>query len=265
MCIAAAAIPAASLAISAASTVASIGMGIMSAQQQAAQAQAAMNMQAQQAERQQQMQYQSSVMQMEQQRRQQTLQQRQTQQAHNLQVQQANTSILNQHQQQQQQVLNERAGIASRHAAEKLTYQRSLETSQDQVRLNNEAANRVYMSEQAKISESKKKAAFEQQAILAKSIGAKGKVLAAGRTGQSVGLLVNDIERQAGFAIAQEDAMARSKEEAAMLGMEGAFLEAQSGNNRAVSQVAWNPTTPYMPGLPDNPNLIDGNEFSIQY
>lgn len=265
MCVAAAAIPAATLAISAVSTVASIGMGIMSAQQQAAQAQAALNMQAQQAERQQQMHYQSMVLQQQQQRDQQILQQRQTQQAHNLQVQQSNASMLNQYQQQQQQVLNERASIQSRHAADKLTYQRTLESSQEQSRLNNQAANRTYMAEQAKINEAKKKAAFEQQAILAKSIGDKGKVLAAGRSGQSVGLLVNDIERQAGFAMAQESAMARSREEAALLGMEGAFLQAKSDNNKAAGQVAWNPAAPYMPSMPSLPNFIDGNALSIQY
>lgn len=265
MCIAAAAIPAATLAISAVSTVASIGMGIMSAQQQAAQAQAQMNLQAQQAQRQQQMQHQSMVMQMQQQHRTQTLQQQQQAQNHALQVQQSNAQMLNQYRQQQQQVINERESIMSRDQANKLNYQRTLESAQEQSRLNNQAANRTYMAEQAKIDEARKKAAFEQQAILAKSIGDKGKVLAAGRTGQSVGLLVNDIERQAGFALAQEGAMARSKGELATIGMESAFLQAQSENNRAASQVAWNPSQPYLPQMPDTPAFIDGKELSIQY
>ena len=53
------------------------------------------------------------------------------------------------------------------------------------------------------MSEAKKKAAFAQQTALAKSIGSKGAILSAGRTGQSVGLLINDAERQSGFAQAQ--------------------------------------------------------------
>lgn len=264
MCIAAAAIPAATLAITAVSTVASIGMGIMSAQQQAAQAQAQLNLQAQQAQRQQEMQYQSMTLQMEQQHRQQSLAQQQQAQNYALQVQQSNAQMLNQYRQQQQSVLNERSTIMSRHQADKLNYQRGLESSQEQSRLNNKAANRTYMAEQAKIDEARKKAAFEQQSILAKSIGDKGSVLAAGRTGQSVGLLVNDIERQAGFAIAQEGAMAKSREDIATIGMESAFLQAQSDNNRAASNVPWNPAAPYLPQMPDVPAFIDGSNLSIQ-
>ena len=265
MCVAAAAIPAASLAISAASTVAGIGMSIYSAQQQAAQAQASMQMQAQQANRQQQMQYQSAMQQQQQQRQNLTLQQRQQQQQYNLGIQQSNAQMVNQYNQQVQQVNNDRAGIASRHAAEKLTYQRGLETSQEQARLNNAAANRVYMGEQAKINEAQKKAAFEQQAILAKSIGAKGSVLAAGRTGQSVGLLVNDVERQAGFAQAQELAMLDSTKEQSLINMEGTFLQTQSDNQKAANNVSWNPADPYMPANPDLPNFVNGQDFAIQY
>lgn len=261
MCIATAA--AATLAISAVSTVSSIGMGIYSAQQQAAQAQAGLNMQAQQAERQQQLAFQQATMQQEQERNRLVLNQRQQQQQMNLQIANSNASMVNQFNQQQRQVLNEQSSIMSRHQAEKLTYQRSKETFDEQVKNNNQAANRVYMAEQAKTNEAQKKAAFEQQALLAKSIGDKGKVLAAGRTGQSVGLLVNDVERQLGFATAAEEAMARSKEEQALLAMDGAFLQAQSQNNQAASQVAWNPSDPYLPAMPDTPAFIDGSEFTI--
>lgn len=253
------AIAAASLAISAASTVASVGMGIVSAQQQAAQAQAQLDMQARQAEQQQR----NIIAQQDQARQNVMLQQRQQQQQMNLQVSQSNAQMVNQYNQQRQTVLNERAGIMGRYEAQKLAYQRSKERSEQQILNNNQAANRVYMAEQAKISEAEKKAAFEQQALLAKSIGAKGSILAAGRSGQSVGLLVNDVERQLGFAMAQEDAMARGVREQAGIAMEGASLQNQSANNVAASEVAYNPSMPYLPGLPDVPNFIDGNEFSI--
>lgn len=263
MCVAAAAVPAATLAISAVSTVASIGMGIYSAQQQAAQQQAALNQQAQAAQRQQQMAQQQAIQAQQQERQRLILSQRQQQQQMNLTIANNNAQMQNQYQQQQQQVFNEREAIMSRNQAEKLNYQRSKESFDEQVKNNNEAANRVYMGEQAKISEARKKAAFEQQALLAKSIGGKGKVLAAGRTGQSVGLLVNDVERQAGFDIAAESAMADSKIEQAQLAMGGAFLQAQSQNNQAASQVAYNPAAPYLPSMPDVPNFIDGSDFAI--
>ena len=261
MCIATTA--AATLAISAVSTVSSIGMGIYSAQQQAAQAQAGLNMQAQQAERQQQLAFQQATMQQEQERNRLVLSQRQQQQQMNLQIANSNASMINQFNQQQRQVLNERASLMSRNQAEKLTYQRSKETFDEQVRNNNQAANRVYMAEQSKINEAEKKAAFEQQAMLSKSIGDKGKVLAAGRSGQSVGLLINDVERQLGFATAAEDAMAMSKKEQGLLAMDSAFLQAQSQNNQAASQVSWNPSDPYLPAMPDTPSFIDGSEFTI--
>lgn len=263
MCVAAAAIPAVSLAISAVSTVASIGMGVMQAQQQAAQAQASLNLQAQQAERQQQMQYQSMLQSQEQQRASQLQRQQQSAQQYNLQVQQSNQQILDQYNQQQRQVRQERANLMDKYTADKVIYQQSRETAEEQQRLNNEAANRVYMGEQAKISEARAQAAFEAQSILAKSIGAKGKVLASGRSGQSVGLLVNDVERQAGFAKAQELAMADKKVEQGIIAMEGAFLQAEGDNAAAQGNIAWNPTLPSMPEMPGLPEFIDGSQFSI--
>ena len=263
MCIAAAAIPAVSLAISAVSTVASIGMGVMQAQQQAAQAQASLNMQAQQAERQQQMQYQSMLLQQEQQRASLLQRQNQTQQQYNLQVAQSNQQILAQYNQQQRQVRQERLNLMDRHEADKNIYQRSKEAAEEQSRLNNAAANRVYMGEQAKIDEARTAAAFEAQEILAKSIGAKGTIMASGRSGQSVGLLVQDVERQAGFAKAQELAMADKKVEQATIAMEGAYQQNLSDNAAAASNIAWNPSLPSMPEMPGIPEFIDGSKFSI--
>ena len=263
MCVAAAAIPAASLAISAVSTVASIGMGVMSAQQQAAQAQASMNMQAQQAQRQQEMSRMGMIQQQEQQRASLLQRQQQSQQNYNLQVTQANQQLQDQYNQQTRQVRLERQNLMDRNEADKLIYQRSVESAEEQSRLNNEAANRVYMGEQAKIGEARKAAAFEAQSILAKSIGAKGSILAAGRSGQSVGLLVNDVERQAGFAKAQELSMAESKIEQAGIAMEGASLQALSDNQAVANNIALNPSNPTLPEMPELPSFIDGSQFSI--
>ena len=257
MCVVAAAIPAASLAISAVSTVASIGMGIMSAQQQAAQAQAQMNMQAQQQEQNMQMQRQQMIQQQNQQRQSLELSQRQQQDQYNLQVQQSNNQILNQYNQQRAQVEQERANIMAKHKADRIAYQRDVENADTQVKYNNEAANRVYQQEQVKITEAKKKAAFAQQAALAKSIGSKGAILSAGRTGQSVGLLINDAERQSGFAQAQADAQMQSTMDQAFIGMDSAYLQAQSGNNKAASNIGMMPDNPYLPSFPGIPNFVD--------
>lgn len=268
MCVAAAAIPAASLALSAVSVVSSIGMGIMSAQQQAAQAQAQMNMQARQQEQNMQMQHQSMMQQRQlqqqsmlqqqnQQRDSQILQQRQAQDQYNLSVIQSNARIQNQYNQQRQQVEAERANIQKKYAADRLAYQRGVEEQDKQIKYNNEAANKVYEQEQSKISEAKKKAAFAQQTALAKSIGSKGAILSAGRTGQSVGLLINDAERQSGFAQAQADAQMASTMEQSQISMDQAFLQSLGANNQAVSNVGQKPQNPYMPSFPGIPTFVD--------
>ena len=258
----------ATLAIGAISTIASVGMGVMSAQQQASQAQAQMNMQAQQQQQNMQMQRQSMMQQrqlqqqtllqqQEQQRQSLLLNQKQQQDQYNLQIMQSNNQILNQYNQQRAQVEQERANIMAKHKADRLAYQRETETADTQVKYNNEAANRVYIQEQAKISEAKKKAAFAQQAALAKSIGSKGAILSAGRTGQSVGLLINDAERQSGFAEAQANAQMLSTMEQSSISMDQAFLQSQGANNQAMSRVGMFPENPYLPSFPGIPNFVD--------
>ena len=238
-------------------------MGMMQAQQQAAQAQAQLNMQAQQARNNQIMQHQSMVQQQQQAYNSQKLQMQQSARQYNLTVEQNNNQILNQYQAEVRRTKQQNENEYNKYTADKAIYQRSREVAEEQSRLNTEAANRVYMGEQAKITEARSKAAFEAQSILAKSIGDKGKILAAGRSGQSVGLLVNDVERQAGFATAQETAMAETKAEQAFIGMEGAYLKAQSENAAAASSIAWNPTAPVLAPMPGVPNFIQGEQFEI--
>ena len=222
-----------------AATAASVGMAAISQQQQAAQAQASMKMQAQQQARAQQQQRDMAIYSQQQQRQSliqqqqlqrstqdqqiaqqleqnkftqaqqlesQRLNQRQSDDQYNLSVIQSNIAIQNQYQQNIESVKLDRANAMARNEVDRVTYQRAQENKDKQVGLNNESANRVYEQEQTKLSEARKKAAFGRQASLAKMIGAKGAVLASGRTGQSIGLLVNDAERQSGFAEAQSTA-----------------------------------------------------------
>lgn len=185
------------------------------------------------------------------------LQQRQAQADYNLGILQANAQIQNQYEQQRQAVLLERGNLARSFEVEKQAYENRKKTAREQFKFNNEAANLAYEQEQAKIAEARKKAAFAQQTALAKSIGAKGTILSAGRTGQSVGLLVNDVERQAGFATAQQDATYDSKVDQSLISMEQAYIRSKSANNQAFSNIGIAPIMPYMPKLPSVPNFID--------
>lgn len=187
MCVAPAAIPAASLALSAVSTVASIGMGIMSAQQQAAQAQAQVDMQ------------------------------------HRQRTEAAQLS-------NKQALLTQQGQVRAEQASRKSYYQQL-----DNV---NNAVNKTYVQEQAKQDEARVKAAFKTQNILAKSIGAQGKILASGASGQSVGLLSLDAERQAGFAQAQVNASVDSADIQSAISQDIAYDQAQSSINQAFSRTA---------------------------
>ena len=142
-------------------------------------------------------------------------------------------------------------------------FQKSKETAEAQNKLNNEAANRAYVGQQNKLEEARKKATFAQQTLLAKSIGAKGSILASGRTGQSVGLLARDVDRQQGFATAQDLASIDSARNAAIVAMEGDYLKAQSANNAALSGVSADPGDPFLPDLPQKPKFIEGIGLQI--
>lgn len=266
------------VAIAAIGTVASIGLGIASMSAQASAAQAQLNYQAAAQYQQMQMQQQAMQLQVNQQYQQllqaQQFQQQQQQLAiqqaatanalqvqqaaadRNLQVMQANAQIVNQYNQQRQQVLNERMAIMARDQGDRTLYQNALTRLNAQVQNNNDAANKVYLAEQEKVEQARKEAAFEQQSILAKSIGLQGSILASGRTGQSVGLLLNDVERQAGFATAQEMAMLETKRQQSIINMDQGWLQAEGANNQAASNLPYNPPAPYLPPMPQTPQLI---------
>lgn len=146
-----------------------------------------------------------------------------------------------------------------RNEIDRQLYQGSVEDAREQVTLNNEGANRAQLAEQAKLNEVRKKALFEQQNLLAKSIGAKGSILARGQSGQSIGLLTMDVDRQKGFAEAQEMASLDSASEQALINMDAAYLQAESQNNKAESQIGFNPTNPYLPTNPKAPQLVGLN------
>ena len=176
--------------------------------------------------------------------------------AANLQIEQMNAQLADKYTQQKEAVRAERAQLLKKFETDKRVYQDSKETAIKQKIENASAANRVYRAEQAKLESKRKEAAFEAQSILAKSIGAKGSILASGRTGQSVGLLVTDVERQAGIAKAQQTAMLEADKVAAMIGMEDAFDQNRAADMQAESQIGFDPTMPYLPKMPEVPTFV---------
>jgi hypothetical protein len=79
---------------------------------------------------------------------------------------------------------------------QKQGFEQSEQSFFQQIDLNNQAANRAYMSEQVKLNFEQKKAALEAHQLMASSTQAQGKILASGRSGQSLGMLANDASRE---------------------------------------------------------------------
>lgn len=128
-------------------------------------------------------------------------------------------------------------------------YRQSERAYAQQVQLNAEAANRGYISEQQKLQGEFMKASQEAQGRLNKSLQAQGAVLASGRTGQSIGLLMSDAEREYGrdYAnLAQNLAFARQDYGTAT---ESVFQNAKSANAVAASNRMLQPTAPDGTGL----------------
>ena len=171
--------------------------------------------------------------------------------------QQANLQL--QQQRQQAQIANQKT--ANQYTGEVAAQQAKNMAYQQQVINNQTAANKSFAQEQTKLNEARDKAAFKAQEIYAKSIGAKGSVLATGATGQSVGLLALDADRQAGLGTAAQDASVRSAAQQAAVGADLAATQADSSNNQAYSSLG---VPVQMPTLSPSPGggPIDGPEYN---
>jgi hypothetical protein len=159
----------------------------------------------------------------------------------------------------QRQAFQERQQQVAKYTAEVNAHHQANLSYQQQVHNNAEAANRVYVQEQVKLEEAQTKAAFKAQEIYAKSIGNQGTVLAGGMTGQSIGLMALDAERQAGFGLAEQDATVRSAQRQAAVAMETAYIQNASENNLAHNR---------LPASPQHPNLVmdpvgDGTNLNL--
>ena len=162
----------------------------------------------------------------------------QAQQSAQMQAAQAQQSIDLSHRQRQEQArlanrqaLTQQQGQIRQEQASRLSFYNQLDNI-------NSGLNKTYVQEQAKFEEAQDKAAFKSVDIIRKSIGIQGKILASGVTGQSVGLLALDAERQAGFAQAQQNASVESAERQSAITMDVAFDQAQSAANQAFSRTS---------------------------
>jgi hypothetical protein len=212
--------------------------------------------QANQLRQQQTLAYDSQRQQLEQLQSNQRLQQEQAAANRNLQIEQINNALRDKYTQQKDAVRRERNQLMVQNETDRRVHQSQMQTSDKQMLANAEAANRVYVAEQATLNEKRKEAAFEAQTILAKSIGAKGKILATGRTGQSVGLLALDTERQAGVATAQQEAMLKADYDSALIAMDNAYEQNLADNRKAESSIGFAPNMPYLPKMPSVPNFV---------
>ena len=140
-------------------------------------------------------------------------------------------------QQQRQQAENRNQELANQYVGEAAQRDRSMQGYQDQLKYNMDAQNAAHMEQQTKLDEARTKAAFKSQEIYAKQIGAKGSVLATGRTGQSVGLLSMDAERQGGMQQAEQDAMVDSAARAAAVGTQVASTQRANADAEAWNQL----------------------------
>ena len=137
------------------------------------------------------------------------------------------------YQQAQQSAYQQNEALVLQHQGEMRAEIAARDAYEQQLQNNNTAVNQTYVQEQAKLKEARDAAAFKAQSNYAKAIGSQGTILASGATGQSIGLLALDAERQLGFANAQADASLRSAEAQAAVGMDIAYEQAKSANNQA--------------------------------
>ena len=153
-------------------------------------------------------------------------------------------------QQQRQQAENQNQELANRYVGEAAQRDRSMKGYQDQLKYNMDAQNAAHMEQQSKLDEARTKAAFKAQEIYAKQIGAQGSVLATGRTGQSVGLLSMDAERQAGLQQAEQNAMVDSASRAASVGAQVASTQRANADADAWNSLAAQPMHPALAASP---------------
>lgn len=160
--------------------------------------------------------------------------------------------------QQQQEVKYQNAVAQQQYEQQTQIYKRSVENTQQQYRLNAESANRAYVAEQNKLRVEYQKATQEQQDLLISSLQAQGTVLASGRSGQSLGLMMADAERSYGRDLAALGMNLAWAETDYFNATKSTFIQAQNANNLAASNQMLAPVKPLKMPKPSPLGLITG-------
>ncbi len=121
-------------------------------------------------------------------------------------------------------------------------YEASEQAYNQQIQMNREAANRAYEREQLKLKGDYDKAAQDAQSLLVQKMQAQGQVLASGRTGQSIGLLVNDAQREYGRDLANLGTNLGYATTESVFQMQDIFRQQSSADLQAASQRMLQPT-----------------------
>ena len=121
-------------------------------------------------------------------------------------------------------------------------YQTSEQAYNQQLDLNRQAANRAYEREQLKLKGEYDKASQDAQDLLVAKMQAQGQALASGRTGQSIGLLVNDAQREYGRDLSNLGTNLGYATTESILGMEDIFQQQRSADLVAASNRMLQPT-----------------------
>lgn len=233
------------------------GMGIYQGFQQANAAEQQARMQAEQQRAAMRQQQQQQMMQMQQQRDMQMQQMRQQQMMQQLQMQQQQQNAQAQYNNAVQQQRFQNQAAINKYMGDVKAQQANNLAAQEQYINNEDELNRVMIEEQLKLRDAKAQSAFKAQALLAKAIGDKGRILATGKTGAVVGALTRDIDRQAGFAQAELDAGDRRAEFAKDLALDSAVRKKESADNQVFNNTELAIPSPFLAPDPVAPEGIE--------
>lgn len=123
-------------------------------------------------------------------------------------------------------------------------FTQSEQSFQQQIELNNQAANRAYVTEQEKLNFEQKQAALEAQNLMASSMRAQGTILSSGRSGQSIGLMAADASKEYSRDLAILGLNLGSAYADYSSGTQSIFEQAQSQQNIAQSNRMLEPMAP---------------------
>lgn len=159
---------------------------------------------------------------------------------------------------QQTAVQQQNAVAQAQYQQQMAAYQQSENAYKQQIDLNAEAANRAYVAEQDKLNFEYRKAALEAAELLASSMRTQGTLLASGKTGQSIGVLANDADREYSRDLAGLGLNLAYANQNYLTSASGVQQQWESANNLAASQRMIEPMEPIMQSGPSALGLVAG-------